>query len=144
MSKSDFSLGFYTLFVLIPSFLLIILYTIIFIKLKSQKIPGKGSTHSERERAKRNKNVMKMTVAIVFAFMLCQLPRAILFLLVLHIANSLCCAFLILFEAALFLSLSCYAVNPCICFAFSEDYREDLKKVHKCFSCPAQNRKRHV
>ena len=35
LSKSDFSLGFYTLFVFVPSFLLIILYTIIFVKLKS-------------------------------------------------------------------------------------------------------------
>ena len=144
LSRSGFSLGIFTLFVFIPSFLLIILYTIIFVKLKSQKIQGEGSTHSERQRVKRNKNVMKMAVAIVFAFMLCQLPRAILFWLVLHVTNLLPCAFRILLEIALFLSLSYSAVNPCICFAFSENYREGLKKVLKFFSCPAQNGERQL
>ena len=138
MSIADSYLGFATLFVYFPSALLIILYTTIFTKLKSQKIPGEGSTHSERQRAKRNRNVLRMAVAIVFTFILCQLPSSIVSMLILHRANSLPCTFLIYSHVPVFTLFAYSAVNPCICLAFSGNYREGLKKVLKCFSSPKQ------
>ena len=45
----------------IPIFLLIILYSVILIKLKSHNIPGNQSiTSAERQRRMRNRNVLKM------------------------------------------------------------------------------------
>ena len=139
MSMADFYPIFAALFVYFPSALLIILYATIFTKLKSQKIPGQGSTYSERQRAKRNRNVLKMVVAIVFTFILCHLPGTTVVLVFLHKANSLRCTFLIYLQILLFVAYS--AVNPCICLAFSGNYREGLKKVFKYFSCPTQNAK---
>ena len=55
---------------------------------------------------------MKMAVAIVFAFMLCQLPRAILFLLVLHVGNALCCASYPLRNCTIFIVFSLFECPP--------------------------------
>ena len=104
------SIALATLFVYFPSALLIILYATIFTKLKSQKIPGEGSTYSERERAKRNRNVLRMAVAIVFTFILCQLPGTTTVLVFLHKGNSLNCEFLVYLQMLLFVAYS--AVKP--------------------------------
>ena len=144
MSMADLYVGFAALFVFFPSALLIILYATIFTKLKSEKIPGEGSTYSERQRAKQNRNVLRMAVAIVFTFILCQLPGTTVVLLLLHKANSLHCTFLIYSPIVVFAFFALFAhsaVNPCICFAFSGNFREGLKKVLKYFSCPTQNAK---
>ena len=144
MSMADLYPGFATLFVFFPSALLIILYATIFTKLKSGKIPGVGSTYSERQRAKRNRNVYRMAGAIVFTFILCQLPGTTVVLLLLHKANSLHCTFHIYLVFAFFALFAYSAVNPCICFAFSGNFREGLKNILKYFSCPTQNAKQHA
>ena len=64
-------------FLHIPIVLLTILYSIIVIKLKSQQIPGEQSTNAEQQRAKRNRNVLKMAIAIVLGFVLCWVPYSI-------------------------------------------------------------------
>ena len=61
----------------IPIAMLTILYSIIVIKLKSQKIQGERSANAEQQRAKRNRNVIKMAIAIVLGFVLCWLPFSI-------------------------------------------------------------------
>ena len=135
-------LTFATLLVYFPSALLIILYATIFTKLNSQKIPGEGSTYSERQRVKRNRKVLRMAVAIVFTFILCQLPGTTTVLVFLHKGNSLNCEFLIYLQILLFVAYS--AVNPCICLAFSGNYRQGLKKALKYFSCPAHWRRNNT
>ena len=54
--------------------LLVILYFVIVIKLKLQKIPGEQSVNAEQQRARRNRNVLKMVTAIVVGFVLCWVP----------------------------------------------------------------------
>ncbi|XP_015773717.1 PREDICTED: neuropeptide Y receptor-like [Acropora digitifera] len=132
MPIADFYLAFATLFVYFPSALLIILYATIFKKLKSQKIPGEESTYSERQRTERNRNVLRMAVAIVFTFILCQLPGTTTVLVFLQKGNSLNCEFLVYLQMLLYVAYS--AVNPCICLAFSGNYRQGLKKAFKYFS----------
>ena len=114
MSVDDFYLGFATLFIFFPCALLIILYATIFTKHKSQKIAGQGSTLSERQRAKRNRNALNMAVAIVFTFIVCQLPSTVLVLLSLHSANLLPCTFFIYSQIVLLVSFAYSAVNLCI------------------------------
>ena len=67
------SIGIYLLSVAILSFyipfvVLVVLYSIILIKLKKQAHPGEQSASAEEQRARRNRNVLKMTVAIVVEF----------------------------------------------------------------------------
>ena len=63
-----------TVFVYIPFVLLVILYSIILIKLKKQAHPGEKSATAEGKRTRRNRNVFKMTVAIVVVFFICYIP----------------------------------------------------------------------
>ena len=72
----------------IPVFSLALLYTIIFIKLKSQKIPGEQSINAEQLHAKRSRNVLKMSIAIVLGFALCWVPYSIVGSLKLLAADS--------------------------------------------------------
>ena len=66
-SAENYFLASYAVFLYIPYMLLIILYSIIVYKLKSQKIPGEQSTNMDKQRVKRNRNVLKMAIAIVVA-----------------------------------------------------------------------------
>ena len=69
-SVGNYFLALYVVFYFIPIVLLVILYSIIVFKLKSQKIPGEQSDNARRQRAKRNRNVLKMAIAIVMGFVL--------------------------------------------------------------------------
>ena len=55
-------------FFYIPFVLLVILYSIILIKLKTQVHPGKQSANAEQQRTRRNRKVLKMATAIVVVF----------------------------------------------------------------------------
>ena len=74
-----FTVSFYVPFVLIA-----ILYIIICLRLKLQKKPGERSINIEYQRARRERNVLKMSVAIVFGFALCWFPYTIHWLLPTH------------------------------------------------------------
>ena len=62
------------LFRYIPVMLLIILYSIIIIKLKTQKHPGEQSANTQQQRNRRNRNVLQLSIAIVLVFVFCWLP----------------------------------------------------------------------
>ena len=53
-SVGNYFLALYVVFYFIPIALLVILYSIIVFKLKSQKIPGEQSANAEQQRVKRN------------------------------------------------------------------------------------------
>mgnify|MGYP000674698736 CR=1 FL=1 len=129
MSIDDFYLGFATLLIFFPCALLIILYATIFNKLRSQKIAGQGSPRWERQHAKWNRNAFNMGVAIVFTFIVCQLPSTVLVLLSLHSANLLPCTFLVHSQIVVLVSFAYSAVNLCICLALSGNIQGGLKKV---------------
>ena len=81
----------YVVCLYVPAIMLTVLYSIIVIKLKSQKIPGEQSTNAEQQRAKRSRNVLKMAIAIVLVFVVCWIPVSICSLLVLFARDSLPC-----------------------------------------------------
>ena len=116
-----------------PIALLIILYSIIVIKLKAQKIPGEQSDNAEKQRNKKNRNVLKMAIAIVVGFVLCWVPGSIIFLLKLF-DRDLPCGFWLYLLIASFMAYSNCAINPCICFIFSGNYRQGLKRLLKCYN----------
>ena len=130
----------------IPLVLIAILYIIIVFKLKSYNVPGSvQSVNAEQQRVKRERNVLKMSIAIVFMFAVCYLPMTIYYLL-LHFSGDLnliqSCGFLHFASIAFWLSRSNCAINPFICFIFSGNYRDGLKNLLSC--CFAECRANQV
>ena len=124
----------FVVFYYIPTALLIILYSIIVIKLKTQIFPGEQSNNAEEQRARRNRNVLKMAIAIVVGFLLCWIPYSIMTLLLLFEWDRWYCDIRLYYEIAFFIAISNCAINPCICFIFSGNYRQGLKRLLKCFN----------
>ena len=133
-SYASFALAFYSLFIFIPVLLLVILYSIIVIKLKTQAHPGEQSANSQQQRDRRNRSVLQMSIAIVTVFVLCWLPYSINFLIVWYRDSStlFSCSFWIYCEVTLCMASAYCAINPVICFMFSSNYRKALKRLIKC------------
>ena len=134
-SPTSFQLAYYSLFTYIPVLLLVILYSIIVIKLKTQAHPGEQSANSQQQRDRRNRSVLQMSIAIVTVSVLCWLPYSINFLIVWYRDSStlFSCSFWIYCEVTLCMVSAYCAINPVICFMFSRNYRKALKRLLKCF-----------
>ena len=133
-SFASFLLAYYILFIYIPVLLLVILYSIIVIKLKTQAHPGEQSANSQQQRDRRNRNVLQMSIAIVTVFVFCWLPHSINYFITLYqdTFTHFSCSFWI-YDAVTFYMANAYcAINPVICFIFSSNYRKALKRLIKC------------
>ena len=133
LSLTDFSLAYYIAFFDFPMILLIMLYSIILMKLKLQKRPGQQSTVAEKQSQKQNRNALKVAIAILLRLFLCRLPWTIIDRIELNAGGELPCGFFIYTEIFYFLSPLYCAVNPCICFVFSRNYRKGFKRLLKGF-----------
>ena len=133
-SFASFVLASYILFTYIPVLLLVILYSIIVIKLKTQAHPGEQSANSRQQRDRRNRNVLQMSIAIVTVFVFCWLPFSINFLITQYqdTVTHFSCSFLIYYAVAFYMANAYCAINPVICFMFSSNYRKALKRLIKC------------
>ena len=130
-SVVDYFLAIIVAFYYFPITLLVTLYSIILIKLKTQKMPWKQSVNTDQQRAERNKNVLRMAIAIVLAFTLCWFPFSIIVLKGLFARDSRRVYY---WSITRFMAFSNCAINPCICFIFSRKYRQGVRRVLKCFS----------
>ena len=120
-------------FIFIPFVLIPILYIIIFVKLKSQKIPGEQSANAGAEQRRQRENyVLKMAIAIVSGFAICWLPVLIKHLLALFASDIIVSCDFKHFSSVAFLmvNINC-ALNPCICLIFSSSYREGLEALFR-------------
>ena len=125
----------FVVFLYTPFILLAALYSIILIKLNTQVIPGEQSTNAEQLRAKRNRNVLKLAIAIVLGFALCWLPWSIMAMISFFDSDIIItCRFEICYQIVFFLSRSNCAINPLICFIFSGNYQRALRGLLRCFS----------
>ena len=116
-------------FIFIP--LVLILYVIICLKLKSQKIPGEQSANAGQQRQQRERNVLKMAIAIVVGFAVCWLPHAI-FWCILSFTDTILwpiCGVPYYFYPIQLMALANCAINPFICLIFSGNYRKELKAL---------------
>ena len=122
----------------IPFALMTILYSIILFKLKAQKIPGEQSNNAENLRAKRQKNVLKMAIAIVSMFVICWLPISVLTFLSTFGRDPTtppsCGIVHYWFVAQVIAHANCI-MNPCICFIFSGNYRQGLRNLLDKWFC---------
>ena len=124
-----------------PFVVLVILYSIIMIKLKKQVHPGEQSANAEEQRARRNRNVLKMATAIVVVFFICWIPFIIKWIIYSFSApDSLAfssCSFYLYHIVTLFMAYANCAINPIICLILSSNYRQALKRLVSCFAANA-------
>ena len=117
------------IYLLISLVLIVILYITIYIKLKSLKIPGERSANAGQQRHQRERNVLKMAIAIVIGFAVCLVPYIIAWFLWIFVFDIWSCGFQQFFYFSLFMTRINCAINPCICFFFSGNYRIGLKNL---------------
>ena len=132
-SQENYTLSYLVVFMFIPLVLIAILYIIIYLKLKSQKIPGEQSANAEQQRHQRERNVLKMAIAIVLGFAVCWLPLAILWCILLfaHTIQRRNCGLRYVLYVVDFMSLASCAINPCICLILSRNYRNGLRALFR-------------
>ena len=133
-SVANYTLVTFVLFLYTPLVLIAILYVIIYFKLRSRTISGEQSVNSRKQREKRERKVLKIAIAIVLGFAVCWLPFSIIVLLY-YFAwdHALACGITRhIWFTAQFLARSNCAINPCICFIFSKNYRQSLKNLLRC------------
>ena len=122
-----------SVFFYIPMILLVAIYSIILIKLKKQAHPGEQSANAEEQRKKRNRNVLKMAIAIVLAFFLCWIPSYTMLLIKLFSAPKSfirsSCSFEVCYTVSYYLAFANCAINPTILFISSSNYRQGLKRL---------------
>ena len=140
--KSSYAIYFLILavvFVYIPTVLLVAFYSIIMIKLKKQAHPGEQSANAEEQRTRRNRNVLKMAVAIVAVFFICWIPfysNKLIFFLTTDSSIKSCGS--LKYTVTLFMAYANCAINPIICLVFSSNYRYRLKRLLTCESVAVQ------
>ena len=128
-SSENYLVSWFVIFIFIPLLLITILYITIYIKLKTQEVPGEQSANAGQQRQQRERNVLKMAIAIVLGFALCWLPFAILGLLFSFVSDKWSCGFRYFYDVARIITRINCAMNPCICFIFSRNYRIGLKTL---------------
>ena len=96
-----------------------------------KRVPGPESANAEQRRQQRERNVLKMAVAIVLGCAVCLLPLSIFwFILILTDMNIwLNCGVPYFLYVVCFMARANSAVNPCICFIFRSNYRKELKAL---------------
>ena len=131
-SFTDFLLPFCILLIFIPVIILVILYSIILIKLKTQAHPGEQSANTQQHRKRQNRNVLQMSIAIVLVFVSCWLPFYTNFFVIEYGSVEFSCALLLYFDVSVLMTVSYCAINPITCFIFSTNYRQGLKRLMNC------------
>ena len=132
-SFPQYILAMVVVFLYTPLVLIAILYIVIYLTLKSQKLPGEQSAnYSQQQRANRERTVLKMAIATVVTFAVCVLPLSVYIAIVVwgrfeSLTES--CAFEYFSFISSLMAFSNCAINPYICFIFSGNYRQGLKNL---------------
>ena len=138
-SLKNYYVALFLILAVIPFTLMTVLYSIIIVKLRAQKMPGGESVSAKEQekRMKRDRSVLKMVLAIVLGFAICWAPfnvSAFLTFFVWDENPQLPSGFIHFNFFATFMAYANCAINPCICFIFSGNYREGLKSLFGCCS----------
>ena len=132
-SYENYILSYVVVFMFIPLVLIAILYIIIYIKIKSQIVPGEQSANAGQQRQQRERNVLKMAIAIVLGFAVCWLPVAIFRFIYLstHTIQLRNCGIPNVLYVVNFMGLINAAINPCICSILRRNYRNKLEALFR-------------
>ena len=94
------------------------------------------STNTREKRLERERNVLKLSVAVVVGFALCWLPLSIKWFMLFNSDRTITssCGFYYFSSVSLFLAWSNCPINPWICICFGGNYRQGLKNLLGCSS----------
>ena len=113
-----------------PATLLTAVYSIIIITLWRNKIPGNQSLRNKKRVAKRNRNVLKMVMAVVIVFICCWLPVNIsIYVALFRWGSHPPCYVRTLFFWVILLAYSNGCISPFLYFIFNENFRQGFRKV---------------
>ena len=119
---------------LIPLLVISVLYTAIIITLRRDKMAPYRSAKGAKRCKERNRNLQRMAIATVTAFLICwALFIAISFIKLFSPKTVPKCNmnFKVLDYVSRVLASSYCAVNPCICFIFVRSFSRELKSMCK-------------
>ena len=131
LSSENYIMFCIVVFRFIPFLAIAILYITIYLKIKSQKIPGEQSANAGQQRQQRERNVLNMAIAIVLGLAVCWLPFAIFWCIFIFTETVWSSCGEPYYAYAVMLALANCAINPCICFIFSRNYRNGLKDLFR-------------
>lgn len=129
-----YSIFLFTTVLVIPILIICVLYAVIIITQRNDKMDSSRSEKSARRREQRVKKLQRMAVATVTALFLCW-PLYVM--IVLHRIVSpetvpKCSKFYKVVDHISHMIASCYcAVNPCLCFVFIKNFSRQLSFLCK-------------
>ena len=85
--------------------------------------------NARQQRARRERNVLKMAIAIVLGFAVCWLPLSIWLILNFFLPDMQPCGFKYFWIVARCMARANCAINHCICFIFSGNYRQSFRNL---------------
>ncbi|XP_044177472.1 prolactin-releasing peptide receptor-like [Acropora millepora] len=133
-SRNNYSVAILIAFFFIPTCLLTLIYGSIAVTLKRRQRQRKDMSKSKRSRDhSSNRKIIGLSVAILAGFMIFIGPFVVWHLIMFILKRATLpgsAKYPVLeFTINILLYHSWGAVNPCMCFAFSENYRTGLKHV---------------
>jgi len=117
--------------VVLPLFVIGVLYTIVCLKLWSRRVPGEGANQNEEqaEALKIARKVTGMMIFVVVLYVLCWFPLYISVILsftgIVQLKQTLLGLFIN------FLALCYSGINPYVYIGFSQNFRTRFKKIFK-------------
>lgn len=127
--KIYFVLLFCLLFIF-PFCVITALYTAVIVRLKRQQFPGQHQSEIARKmREKRNRAILQLSIVIVMVFVVCWTPFTTFVFLKFFKWDMPHCGRKNTAFIAYFIAHSISAINPCVYFLFSSNYRQGLKEL---------------
>ena len=133
-THSRFVTATFIIFILVPLCLLAILYVTIAWTLKTKfKKSEQELSCVQRRRAQQLKSTVRMSVAIIIAFVVCMIPLFLVMFTQIFLWNwqvpPICAFHDVIPFISLFMLHSWSAVNPCICLIGIRKYRNSLRRI---------------
>ena len=119
---------------LIPLIVISILYPIIVVYLRRDKLAAERSYRGKKRSRERNLKLLKLAAATVLSLIVCWLPYSVIIFLGLFAPGTLpACnrTFLVIESVSRVLAASYCAANPFICFIFLRNFRGELRNICK-------------
>lgn len=118
---------------LLPVLITSILYPIIFMNLRVDKMSAHRSTKGVKRSRQRNMNLLQLALATVVTFVICWMSYTVIVIFRMFAPNALPCSYVFnVVDNVSHLLASCYcAINPLICFIFLRNFRGQFMTICK-------------
>ncbi|KAK3700424.1 hypothetical protein QZH41_004479 [Actinostola sp. cb2023] len=129
----NYYLSMFFILAVVPFVVMAGAYTVIILSLKRQSIPlgDSFSDRQKRQRAERERKILRMAIAIIVSFAILWAPYNIYAFLNFFVYQNppQPCWFPLFSFIGLYCAYANAAVNPCICFIFSQNFRHGFKQM---------------